>query len=84
MDLGTTFHRYHRLARLPPPLGERNRQSRWTTSQIYSHTMGDREDDIPEMSSPPQEVVDLDSTHVYDPSLEISSHSGYDPSFTGH
>ena len=46
--------------------------------------MGDREDEIPEMSSPPQEVVDLDSNHVYDPSPEISSHFGYDPSFTGH
>ena len=45
--------------------------------------MGDHEDEIPEMSSPPQEVGDVDSTPIYDPSLEIPSHSGYDPSFTG-
>ena len=66
-----------------PPLGERNRQSWRTTSHIDSHTMGDREDDIPEMSSPPHEVGDVDSTPVYDPSPDIPSHSGYDPSFTG-
>ena len=35
--------------------------------------MGDREDEIPEMSSPPQEVGDVDSTLVYDPSPEIPS-----------
>ena len=35
------------------------------------------------MSSPLHEVGDADSTPVYDPSLEIPSHSGYDPSFTG-
>ena len=46
--------------------------------------MGDSEDDIPEMYSPPQEVGDVDSTLVYDPSPEIPSHSGYDPSFIGH
>ena len=45
--------------------------------------MGDHEDEIPEMSSPPQEVGDVDSTPVYDPSPEIPSHSGYDPSFIG-
>ena len=49
-----------------------------TTSHINSHMMGDREDDIPEMSSPPQEVGDVYFTPVYDPSLEIPSHSGYD------
>ena len=36
------------------------------------------------MSSPPHKVGDVDSTPVYDPSLEIPSHSSYDPSFTGH
>ena len=46
--------------------------------------MGDCEDEILEMSSPPQEVGDVDSTPVYDPSLEIPSHSSYDPSFIGH
>ena len=45
--------------------------------------MGDHEDDIPEMASPPQEVGDVDSTPVYDPSPEIPSHSSYDPSFIG-
>ena len=46
--------------------------------------MGDHEDEIPEMSSPPHEVGDEDSTIVYDPSPKIPSHSSYDPSFTGH
>ena len=55
----------------PPPLGERNRQSGRTTSHFDSHTMVDHEDEIPEMSSPPHEVGDVDSTLVYDPSLEI-------------
>ena len=45
--------------------------------------MGDHEDEFPEMSSPPHEVGDVDSTHVYDASPEIPSHSSYDPSFTG-
>ena len=44
--------------------------------------MGDHKDEIPEMSSPPHEVGDVDSTPIYDPSPEIPSHSGYDPSFT--
>ena len=44
--------------------------------------MGDHEDEIPEMYSPPHEVRDADSTPVYDSSLENPSHSGYDPSFT--
>ena len=35
------------------------------------------------MSSPPQEVGEEDPTPVYDPSPEIPSHSGYDPSFIG-
>ena len=88
MDSGTTLHCSRHLAGLPPstsppPLGERNRQSGRTT-HFDSHTMGDHENDIPEMSSPPHEVGDVDSTHVYDPSPEIPSHSGYDPSFTGH
>ena len=68
-----TLHRSHHLAGIlpstsPPPLGERNKQFRWTTSHIDSHTMGDHEGEIPEMSSPPQEVGDVDSTPVYDPS----------------
>ena len=46
--------------------------------------MRNHEDEIPEISSSPHEVGDVDSTHVYDPSLEISSYSGYDPSVTGH
>ena len=73
MDSGVAPRRSHRLAGLPPstsppPLGERNRQSGWTTSHIDSHTMGDHEDEIPKMSSPPQEVGDVDSTPIYDPS----------------
>ena len=45
--------------------------------------MGDCEDEILKMSSPPQEVGDVDSTPVYDPSPEIPSHFDYDLSFTG-
>ena len=45
--------------------------------------MGDHEDEIPEMSSPPQEVGEEYHTPIYDPSPDIPSHSGYDPSFTG-
>ena len=67
----------------PPPLGERTRQSERTTSHFDSHTMEDHEDEIPKMSSPPHKVGDADSSPIYDPSLEIPSHFGYDPSFTG-
>ena len=89
MDSGAVLRRSRRLAGLPPsasppPLGERNRQSRRTTSHIDSHIMGYREDAIPEMSSPPQEVGEEDPTPVYDPSPEIPSQYGYDPSFIGH
>ena len=101
MDLGAVPHCSRRLARLlpstsPPPLGERNRQSRRTTSHIDSHTMGDHEDEILELSSPPHEVGEEDPTIVYDPSpdipthsrydplVDIPAHSRYDPSFTGH
>ena len=51
----------------PPPLGERNKRSRWTTSHIVSHTMGDHEDGILELSSPLQ-VDDGEFTPTYDPS----------------
>ena len=44
--------------------------------------MGDHEDEIPEMSSPPHEVGEEDPTSTYDPSHEKPSRSGYDPSFT--
>ena len=64
----------------PPPLGERNKQSRKTTSHIDSHTMGDHEDEIPEFPSPPHEVGEEDPTPVYDPSPNIPTHSRYDPS----
>ena len=89
MDSGAGPRRSCRLAGLPPStsppsLGERNRKSRWTTSHIDSHTMGDHEDEIPEMSSPHHEVGEEDPTSTYDPSHEQSSRSGYDPSFAGH
>ena len=101
MDSGVTPHHSRHLAGLPPstsppPLGERNIPSRWTTSHINSHTMGDHENEIPELSSLPQEVGEEDPTPVYDPSPNIPTHSrydpshdtpthsGYDPSFTGH
>ena len=89
MDLGAALHHSRHLAGLPPstsppPLGERNRQFGWTTSHIDSHMMGDHKDEIPEMSSPPHDVGEEYPTPVYDPSPKIPSHSGYDPSFTGH
>ena len=83
MDSGTTPHRSHHLAGLPP-------------SHIHSHTMGDHEDEIIELSSPPHEVGEEDPTPVYDPSpdipthsrftpsYDIPTHSRYDPSSTGH
>ena len=72
MDLGTTLRCSRCLAGLPPstsppPLGERNRQSRWTTSHIDSHTMGDYENEILELSSPPHEVGEEDPIPAYDP-----------------
>ena len=86
MDSGVALHCSHHLAGLlpstsPPPLGERKRQSRQTISHINSHTLGDHEDEIPEMSSPPQEVGEEDPIPVYDPSPDIPSNSDYDPSF---
>ena len=50
----------------PPPLGEETRQSRRTTSHFDSHTMGDHENEISEMSSPPHEVGEEDPTSTYD------------------
>ena len=59
MDLSAVPRRSRRLVGLPPstsppPLGERPRQSRWTTSHIDSHTMGDHTEGIPEPPSPIQ------------------------------
>ena len=59
MDLGATPRLSRRLAGIPPstsppPLGERDRQSRRTTLHIDSHTMGDHEEGIPEPPSPIQ------------------------------
>ena len=57
MDSGAAPCHSHCLGGLrpstsPPPLGERNKQFRRTTSHIDSHTMGDHEDGVPELSSP--------------------------------
>ena len=41
--------------------------------------MGDHEDDIPEMSSPPHEVGEEDPISTYDASQEQPSRYGYDP-----
>ena len=59
MDLGATPRCSRHLAGVspstsPPPLGERDRQFRRTTSHIDSHTMGDHEEGIPEPPSPIQ------------------------------
>ena len=61
MESGAAPHCSRRLAGIlpstsPPPLGERSRRSRQNHTHIDSHTMGDHEDEIPELSSPPQEV----------------------------
>ena len=84
MDLGAALHHSCHLAGLPPstsppPLGERNRRSRRTTLHIDSHTMGDHEDEIPEMPSSLHEVEEEDPTPTYDPSPDITTHSRYDP-----
>ena len=74
MDSSTVPRHSCRLAGLPPstsppPFGERNRQFGQTTYHIDSHTMRDHEDEIPEMSSPPQEVGEEDPTPIYDRSF---------------
>ena len=56
MDSGAAPRRSCHLAGIlsstsPPPLGERSRWSRRTTSHIDSHTMGDHEDEILELPS---------------------------------
>ena len=97
MDTGAAPRRLAGLppSTYPPPLGERSRCSRWTHTHIDSHTMGDHEDGIPELSSPTQ-VEDREFTPTFDPSLDMPTHSrfdpsherpthsSYDPSFTGH
>ena len=85
MDSGATLLLFHHLAGLPPytsppPWGERNKQSRRTTSHTDSHTMGDHEDEIPELSSSPPEIWKEDPTPVYDPSPDIPTHSRFNPS----
>ena len=89
VDSSTTLLHSRHLVGLPPstsppPLGERNRQSERTASHFESHTMGDHEDEIPEMSSPPHEFGEEYPTLVYYPSLKIPWQSGYDPSFIGY
>ena len=46
--------------------------------------MGDHDDEIPELFSPPQEVGEEDPTPTCDPSPDIPTHSGHDPSSIGH
>ena len=75
MDLGAALRCSRRLARLPPstsppPLGERNRESRKTTSHIDSYTMGDHIEGIPE-PPPPIRVDDGEFTPTYDPSPDL-------------
>ena len=71
MDSGAASRHSRHLAGLPPstsppPLGERTRQSERTTSHFDSHTMGDHEDEILEISSPPHKVGEEESTSTYD------------------
>ena len=76
MDSGVAPRHSHRLVGLlpstfPPPLGERDRQSRRTTSYINSHAMGDHVEGIPEPPSPIQ-VQDGDFTPNYDPQPDLT------------
>ena len=76
MDSGATPHHSHCLVGIPPstyppPLGERNRRSRWTTSHIDSYTMGDHVEGIPKPPSPIH-VEDGESTPNYDPSPNLT------------
>ena len=76
MDLaGAPCHSHHLAGLLPstspPSLGERNRQSRKTTSHIDSHTMGDHIEGILEPPSPIQ-VEDGEFTPNYDPSPDMT------------
>ena len=87
MDLGVAPHHSHHLvgflpSTYPPPLGERNRQSGHTTSHSDSHMMGNRKDEILEMSSPPQEgkAGEDPSEHVTTFHLWCSSNSLHDDS----
>ena len=76
MDSSAAPRRSRRLAGLPPstsppPLGERNRQSRQITSHIDSHTMGDHVEGIPKPPSPiPME--DGEFTPNNDPSPDLT------------
>ena len=53
-SLAVLFHSLHLAGLLPStsplPLGERNRQSGRNTSHFDPDTMGDHEDEIPDMS----------------------------------
>ena len=76
MDSGAAPHHSRSLPGLspstsPPPLGARNRQSRWTTSHIDSHTMGDHIKCIPEPPSPIH-VEDGEFTPNHDPSPDLN------------
>ena len=76
MDLGVALRHSHHLSGLPPstsspPLGERDRQSKRTTSHINSHTPGDHVEGISEPPSPIQ-VGDGEFTLNYDPSHDLT------------
>ena len=75
MDSGVATRCSRHSARLfpstfPPPLRESDRQSRWTSSHIDSHMMGDHVEGIPE-PPPPIQVEYGEFTPNYDPSLDL-------------
>ena len=80
MDPGAVLYRSRHLAGLspstsPPPLGERTRQSRKTHSPFDSHTMGDHEPEILEITDLPHHVWEDELARTYGTRVGSGHHS---------
>ena len=80
MDTGVAPCRSRHLAGLPPstsppPLGERTRQSRQTHYHFDSHTMGDHEPEIPEITDLPRLVWEDEPASTYGTPIWFGFHS---------